>query len=71
LGGATLQLQLVETTVGDVFVRDAASGRRWSGLTGRALDPAVPPLQRITATQFVVQNFRAHFPNGDIYTTRQ
>lgn len=64
--------EIAETTPTDVILRDRSSGRRWSGLTGRCLDLGDnhAPLEAVVATQFVVEKFMNHFPEGTIFATQ-
>ncbi len=71
VAGATVHFQLKRNSTTEVIIADPTSGRCWSGLTGKPLDASAPALEPIVATQFVVRNFRAHFPAGDVYTTSQ
>lgn len=71
VAGATIRFRAERNDAADVVIADPASGRRWSGLTGKPVDGSAPALEPIVATQFVVRNFRAHFPAGEVYTTRQ
>jgi hypothetical protein len=63
---------LVASTEADVIIVNKRSGRQWSGLTGKPLEPTADrrPLVRLETTQFVVQNFRRHYPHGTIYEAK-
>jgi len=67
--GRALDFTLVETGTSDVTLREKSSGSIWSGLTGRCksglANDAV--LRQINCSQFVVENWKLHYPKGGVY----
>lgn len=69
--GAVLDFDLVETSPGDVILRDRRNGTRWSGMTGRGLDsgPSLGwKLPSLLSSQFAIPNWKRHYPEGTVYT---
>ena len=69
IAGTPVQFELLEVAENDVLLRDPASGTIWSGLTGRPQSNGGPPqqLRQLRTTQFVVENWQYHFPQGETF----
>lgn len=70
VGESSLSFEHVETSPADVILRDVDTGGTWSGLRGRLLPgggegPAA--LRPVVSSQFAVQHWQRHFPQGSIY----
>lgn len=70
LGDQRLDFQLDESQAHDVLLKDAETGSKWSGLTGRCLSGPLQDRQlaQLTTTQFVVENWPLHYPAAAIYS---
>ena len=72
IDGTPMHFELLEVAENDVLLRDLASGTIWSGLTGRTQSSVDPPqqLRQLRTTQFVVENWQYHFPQGETFDSQ-
>jgi hypothetical protein len=64
-----LQLEVEKSDKDDLVLKDKQTASTWSGLTGRCIaGPAMgAQLRQFTTTQFVIENWRLHYPTGEVY----
>jgi hypothetical protein len=67
--GKRLDFGAPELKKTDLLLTDRQTGSRWSGLTGLCVDgPARGArLQQLISTQFVIENWKLHYPAGHVY----
>jgi hypothetical protein len=68
-GGQVLELVPAAIGTEDVLLTDRRTGASWSGLRGECLrGPARGSrLRQLLSTQFVLENWRLHYPRGAVY----